>query len=290
MAFGEEGAAALRATNVSAIVKQVAEQTYKFKNLLASQSSTAWIESFHRESASELRDSGIEGVPRMSDFPSSTPEWEKIDTTMAKFALESEVSIEDESTNNIPMMLRIQRRLGRRIAKQVDDRIWAVISESQSPSDINEVATASGSTWDNATRADRHPQEQILEAEEKIGDNFYEADLLIINRKDFRLIIQNDDILDAYDPKNNLLASTNISGNGMKGTLAGLQMVVSASVTADNAMVMESKTAATWAAVSGLRVTVETVEGIKKILKAWEIGVTQLTDPKAITLITNTNS
>ena len=282
MAFGETGTEALRKENVDALVKGFALQNFTMKQLVMTPSSTAWSESYYRESSTEL--TATKGIPRLAGFPHQSPEWEKQTAYMQKHGLEVEVSLEDERMNNLDVIARSLLRIPRAIVKSVDDEIWDKLSESQSPSAIQEVAVAGGNTWDNATRANRLPHDDIGQAVQKLAEENYNADFIAVNPKDFRLLITNDNVLDAFAPADNIMKS------GMMGTLMGLKMIVSNSITADNALVGQSKICGTYRVAQQLQTAVEEKAGISKVIRSWEIGAAFVTDPKALCLITNTNS
>ena len=76
--------------------------------------------------------------------------------------------------------------------------------------------------------------------------------------------------------------------NGSIGTIAGINIIESNSVTASYALVVVPKICGTWKELYPLSTTSveEPYKGIK--LRTVELGVTQLTDPKAVCLITTT--
>jgi len=69
----------------------------------------------------------------------------------------------------------------------------------------------------------------------------------------------------------------------------GLNILVSNSVSADEALVLEGRVAATYREAEAMKTLVKKEEGIKYTLRAWEIGVPFVTDPSAIVKIDNTN-
>jgi hypothetical protein len=78
--------------------------------------------------------------------------------------------------------------------------------------------------------------------------------------------------------------------NGRVGRLLGLNIIVSNSVTADYALVIVGKEAATWKEAAPLKVETITDPGVKYTIRAWEVGVCQLTNPNAVCLISNTQA
>jgi hypothetical protein len=79
-----------------------------------------------------------------------------------------------------------------------------------------------------------------------------------------------------------------VTKNGRVGRILGLNVIVSNVVTADYAMVGIAQECGTWRAASPLTTATIEDKGVSYTIRAWEIGVTQLTNPKAICLISNT--
>lgn len=282
------GTLALRAENVSRIVTGFALQSYTMKQLCTVNTSTAWKEKYFEETAADLTNAGspVKGVPRLAQFPYGEVTFTPRTATMEKHAIEGVISWEDAATNDIDVIARTLLRIGRAVSKSVDDTIWDVISESQSASRINSVSITAGSEWDSATIANRDPIQNILDAMKAITEsnyNPYQNGFLLVNPKDFANLMGNPNIRNAGQ-----FFTSDVTRNGRVGSILGLNIVVSNSVTANFAMVIVAKESCTWQSAKPL--TVETINdpGIKWTIRAWEWGVTQLTNPKAVTLIDNT--
>lgn len=284
------GEANLRAENIETMVKGFALQEYKMKQVVMISSSNSWSESYYQETATELTAKGtrsVKGIPRLANFPYGEVSWEKKSSYMLKYGMEGIISWEDEKTNNIDVIARTLVRIARGVAKAVDDEIWAVISENQSPSLINTVAVDSGSEWDSATVANRDPVQNILDSLKEITidnyDPYSNESYLLLNPTDYANMLGNSKFL-TYFKQGEAVK------NGRVGSLLGLNVIVSNSVTNDYAMVVIAKICATWKSASPL--TVVTIEdpGLKKTIRAWEVGTTQLTNPQAVCLITNTQA
>src|SRR3990167_6160840 len=163
------GEVTLRAENVDKIVKGFALQAYKFKQLCMISPSSAWTETYYREGAAELTggaSEAIRGVPRLAAFPYGEPTWDKVSAVLEKYGMEGVVSWEDSSTNNIDVIARTLLRIGRAVAKAVDDQIEATIHDT---SGINTVVITDGNQWDTATVANRDPVQNILNAKREIA-------------------------------------------------------------------------------------------------------------------------
>ena len=286
------GQADLRAENVEKIVTGFALQEYRFKQICMISKSSSWQESYYQETAADLSGglgSAVKGVPRLANFPYGEVSWTKQSSYLIKYGMEGVISWEDAMTNNVDVIARTLLRIGRAVAKAVDDEIWDVISESQSASNINSVAITAGDEWDSATIANRDPIQDILNGKKKIAESNYDPDngsgFLLISPKDYANLLGNANIRNAGQ-----FYTDAVTKNGRVGQILGLQIIVSNSVTADFALVIIAKEAATWKEANALTVKTINDPGVKYTIRAWEIGVTQLVNPKAVTLISNTQA
>jgi hypothetical protein len=286
------GMADLRAEHVDALVKGFGLQAYRMKQVVAIQSSDSWTETYYTETSTELTGgtgAAVKGVPRLSAFPYGEVSWTKSSKRLLKFGMEGVVSWEDAKTNAIDTIARTLLRISRAVAKAVDDEIWDVISESQSASNINSVTIGAGNEWDSATVANRDPIQDILNAiKEIVVDNYdpiNNPSYLLVSPKDYANLLANDKV-----SNNPSFKVADVVANGKVGQICGLNIIVSNSVTADYALVIVGQQAATWKQAAPLTAKTIEDEGIKYTIRAWEVGTCILHDPKAITLIENTQA
>lgn len=284
------GQADLRAENVDRIVKGFALQEYVMKQLVMVQSSNSWKETYYKETAADLTGgagSAVKGVPRLANFPYGEVTWTETSSYLVKHGMEGVISWEDKLTNEVDVIARTLLRIARAVAKSVDTEIWDTLTESQSASAINSVTITAGNEWDSATIANRDPIQDILNAMKEISIDNYNIHngngYLVLNPKDYANLLGNANVRNAGQ-----FYTDSVTKNGNVGKLLGLNVIVSNSVTADYAAVILAKECGTWKAAVPL--TVKTIEdpGIKITIRAWEIGVTQLTNPEAVCLISNT--
>jgi uncharacterized linocin/CFP29 family protein len=173
--------------------------------------------------------------------------------------------------------------LSQKITYQVDAAIEAVMSDSAG----NSVAVGAGNEWDSDTVANRDPVYDILRAINELRVDGIDAlngmGYLVVNGTDYTNIISNSKILNHPTFK-----SVSAVQNGVVNELLGLKVMVSETVTADQAYVVVAKQALTWKQASPL--TVRTVEdpGKSTTIRAWERGVCQIPVPNAVCKITNT--
>ena len=145
-------------------------------------------------------------------------------------------------------------------------------------------------------------QRQLREANDKLHRRNMQIKELKEKNKEIRKLY--DEVIGGYNRMNpkdyrNLLSNPNIRNagqfwtssptkNGKVGMIVGLNVLVSNTVTADEALVVVGKEAATWQTASPLKVETITDPGVKWTIRAWEVGVTQVTNPDAICKISNT--
>jgi len=274
----------LRAENVSKIVTGFALQEYVFKQLLVVESSSAWKETYFEEKSEDLTASAsrnIKGVGRFSEPPYVETQFTEKSGRHLKYMDQTRISWEDALTNDVDVVRRHLLRLARAISKAVDDTIYSALSDNAGSS------TASTGAWDTGT-----PKiiTDIAVAKRKIAVFNYNPDrggFLLLSPKDFEsLYIELVETRGASIPAFSSEAVT----NGKVMTINNLTVLVSNSVTADEALVVVSKEVGTWKSVQNL--TTETIRdpGIKWTIRSWEIGQVQITNPNAIAKITNTQN
>lgn len=283
------GEADLRAENIEAMVKGFALQEYRMIQILMTSSSSSWSESYYQETATELTAKGsrnVKGIARLAAFPYGEASWTKQTAYMEKYGMEGVISWEDERTSEIDVIARTLLRIARGVAKAVDSEIWDTLSESQSPSTINSVSISAGDEWDSATVANRDPVQDLLNAQKEIATDNYDpytnSTYLLLSPTDYANMLGNSKFLTMFKEE--------VKSNGRVGTILGMQVIVSNTVTADYAMVVIGQICGTWKQASPLSVTVIEDPGVKKTIRAWQVGVTQLTNPEAVCLISNTQA
>ncbi len=286
MTFESTGQTTLRAENVDRAVKGFALQSYKFKQVCLVQNSSAWKETYFKETPDELTAAGtrnIEGVSRGANFPFMEPTWEETSARHIKHANESEIFWEDAITNDIDVMARTLLRIGRAIAKSVDDAIYAAWIADP---DINTAAAVE--TWDDATASKRDPIFDILTGNQTIDESNYdilENGFLLLSPKDHTNLMRNSKVIN-----NPSFKTADVVSNGRVGQISGLTIIKSNSVPPDEALIIKGQTASTWKTLSALRTHTEEDAGIKFTIRGWEVGITMVTNPKAIHRITNTQA
>lgn len=279
------GMADLRAEHVARAVTGFALQEYKFKQLCMIQKSSSWKETYFKETAADLTGgtgSAVKGIPRLAAFPYGEVSWTESSSRLLKHGMEGVISWEDAATNDIDVVARTLLRIARAVTKSVDDTIYAAITGSAE----NTVACAVGSEWDSATISNRDPIQNILDCIEEIAkDNYdpYKNGHLLLSPTDFAHLMGNSNVRNAGQ-----FWTSDVTKNGRVGKILGLNIIVSNSVTADEAIVIIAKEAVTWKEAKALTTITQYEPGKHYLIRSWEVGAVQVTNGQAICKLTNT--
>jgi hypothetical protein len=275
----------LRAINYEKIVKGFALQEFKMKQVVTESSSSAWQESYYRETATELTGgtgSAVKGVPRLANFPYGEPSWTLVNSYIEKYGMEGVVSAEDEMLDNVDVIARTLLRISRAVAYAVDSQIYTVLLAAVG----NTVAVTAGYEWDSATIAQRDPISNILDAKKELAIDNFDPDngntYLIVSPKQYRYILSNSKVV-----SNPSFKTADVVSNGVVGQICGLKIIVFVGVTADSCLVAIGKECGTWKSAAGLTTHVIKDPGIKTTIRAYEMGVCQANAPNALCSITN---
>ena len=267
-------------------VKAVVKIEEKWKSLCAIDTSSAWTESYFRETNDDDTDGGtyspIKGVPQYAPFPFFDVTETKVSSIIEKYAGESIISLEAQQNATVPMLQRKIYRLGRKIVYQVDVAIEAIASSAAG----NGVAVVAGYEWDSDTIQNRDPVKDILDAVQTLRDDGIDAltgnGYLVVNGTDYTNIISNSKVI------NHPTYESGVMQNGQVGKLLGLTIVISEATTADQAYVLVARQGMVWKQAEALKVKTIVDEGKSTTIRAWERGVFQLQAPNEICKITNT--
>ncbi|KKL94848.1 hypothetical protein LCGC14_1860530 [marine sediment metagenome] len=159
-----EREADLRSEHIDAAVKAVVKIEEKWRAMCTVDSSSAYKESYFRETNDDSTDGGtyspIKGVPEFVAFPYVDVKETLISSLHDKYAGTSLISIEANQYATVPMLQRKIYRIGRKIIYQEDVAIEASVSTNAG----NGVAITAGNEWDSLTEANRNPIKDTLDA------------------------------------------------------------------------------------------------------------------------------
>lgn len=273
--------------NISRAIKGFALKKFKLRQVLNINSSDKWTETYYRETAAELTAGGetwnIKGVARGAAFPHVDPSWTKVQGVHIKFAAETNVFLEDKLLDAIDVQKRSIIRVARAVSNSSDAYIYTTLSGATG---IGTAAAAA--TWDATAESTRDPIGDILAGIQNLDESNYDAlenGFLLLSPKDHRNLIRNSKVIN-----NPSFKTADVVSNGRVGQIAGLTIIKTTSVTADEAMIIVGQQAATWKSAVSMRSAVVPEFGVKDVLKTYEIGHVQVTDPAAIYVITNTQA
>ena len=277
----------MRIENIDSAVKAVVKIEEKFKALCAIDSSSAFTESYFRETNDDSTDgltgSPIKGVPEYAPFPYLDVTETKVSSIIEKYAGESIISMEAQQNITVPMLQRKIYRLGRKIVYQIDVAIEAGLAADFG----NTVAITAGNEWDSATIANRDPVKDFLDGIQTLRVDGIDAlagnGKIVMNGTDYTNVISNTKVLNHPTFK-----SVSAVQNGAVANLVGLDIVVSEAVTADTAYVLVAKQGMVWKSAESLKVVTTVDPGKSTTIRAWERGVFQLQAPNEVCKITNT--
>ena len=250
MAFEEVGEQNLRAQFFDKMIKQIAPRLYKFKQAVSIESTSAWKNFFYRE-ATDILSGGTgnttKGIPRGAEFPQAVVTWERVQTVIVKYGLENTIAWEDLISNEIDVQRRTLIKITEGVVKAVDDEIWDVLTESQSPSNIQSVTITSRFEWGTAGAA---IFDNIGAAKRLLGVANYPTTGLMCF-----ISPQGQQDIDNYIYEKGAQAPTvgaEALKNGSIGRINGVDFIVSNSVTASFALVVVPKRVGTGKQLVGL--------------------------------------
>lgn len=292
--MAESGTENIRGIDIDKIAKGFAEEQFIFKNDVTVAQTSAREIRWYQKTAGTLEgkktdgytDEAITDNNQLTQPTVQEQSWTRKTSYVKKFMLESPtISEEDIQDSDIDVLATNIRDLTRAVAYQVDNRIWNIMTENQSANDINSVSTKN--PWDDT---DQDPIQDIMDAKAKIREQGYDPDsggTLYLNSTDAKNLISW--LISEKGSNIPQWASEKVS-QGTVGKMLGLNVKVNNNVTDDYAAVALPKTAVTFKQFSDITGTQLVDEGIGRKFRVWEEGEALLTDPKAVTLISDTQA
>ena len=286
----------LRFEEIDSVIRGIMEQNFIMKNLVDTVQVSEWKSSYFRESiktfanlVSNSQNRTPQGVPRMTDFPEDEVLFEKITARQLKFAAAATISLEDSLSSVIDNEMRHSARIANRIVGLIDTHVWntlAQVSAAGVPTATDIYGINTYSPWSNPYLPSRRPAEDLLVAKATIGNSAlqsYRANTAVINPLDGAYVASADSVVTGFSQSGSNLVKT-----GQVGELSGLAIVESPTVTADYALVLQSKVCGTFQQLKDLETAVVPNPLISKKIRAALEGVCQLKAPRAVCLISNT--
>ena len=272
-------------------IKGFAAKRYVMKDLIMVSASNSWDNSFYQKTATSLTGgagSPVGDIPRGAEFPFLERGVTLKHAIILQHGGEGVIYWQDILTSNLPVEAETISDVSDAVVYSVDNKIYSVLSEADTPATINTVAITAGYEWDSATIANRDPVFDLARCAEAINTDrypFYSSGrgFFAMNEATFTYLITNSKVLNHPTFK---LAEGNIE-NGMVAKLLTAEIRVTPVITNDKVLVGIKKTCATWKQTQPLTVDVIIDPQKKYTIRASEIGVCQLTDPESLCLLTN---
>ena len=202
-----------------------------------------------------------------------------------KYMLDSPmINMEDESDSEVQVFRDNAKDTSEAIANDVDSDVWNVISEDQTATNITSVTTKAA--WDAASGQD--PFLDIMAAKTEIREQTKRSirnGALLMNAK-----AEQDLLVWLVSTKGSSVpnfASEKV-GTGTIDKFAGLQVVVSETITSDYAMVGDLKQAANYRTFKPFTTVIINEPLIGRKIRSSTNGIAILIKPKFITLIDGT--
>ncbi len=284
------GQAEIRGINIDKVSKDMFEEALIFKKEVKVESTSSREIRWYQKTSGYL--TGGTGTPISPIAYGARPfvleqSWTRNTSYVKKYMLDSPmINMEDESDSDVQVFMNNAEDLTAAVANDLDSDIWDVVTENQTPVNINTVAATAA--WDAASGQD--PYEDIAESEQLIREQTkrFPRDLaLYVSAKGYKdLKVWLVSIKGSSIPG----FSSQLVSNGTLLMLDGKRVIVSENVTADKAMVGSLKQAAVYKEFKSLTTVFIKEEGVGRKIRVWTHGITLLVRPKYVCLITNTET
>ena len=277
----------IRGENISKVVTVFAQKKFKLKPLLINVKSNKWTETYYKEDPTILTAGGtrnIKEIGRFTEFPTLRRAWTKVSADHLKYGGEDYISMEDILTDAIPVQARTIDGMTEGIVNEVDIAIYSAFTGES----VTSGRVAAVAEWDAVAAATRDPIQDILKGEQAMMENNYDAlagGVLLVNPHDYRSLMMNSKVINNPSYK-----TADVVSNGRVGQIVGLNIVVTTSVTDDEAMIIISNKTATWQSVVALTTNVTVEPGMHTRIRSWMVGQIQIHHPLSIYTITGTGS
>jgi hypothetical protein len=281
MTFYGTGEDTVRTTAYDTAISQIAQYSYKFKQLVSVVSSSSWKNYFFREQTTvptNQTGNAIKGIPRGADFPNAVLTWEQVNSRIEKYGLSSSIDHEDIIANNIDMRNRTILRIAEGVAKAVDTEIYNCLSENLVPSNI-QTGALTGGYW-NQTSAAIIKDLATMKAQVKAYYDQASDFAVVINPANEPHILHY-----IYEKGAQAKESGQAAFNGEIGNPAGVRIITSSVVAVSYALFVVPKTCATWKELMPLETDTKTEKFKGDTITSCEYGVTELHEPKQVVLL-----
>jgi len=281
------GQALIRGLDIDKASKDMLEEATIFKNECKFESTSSRQIRWYQKTSGYLTTTTpakISNIPYGARPFVLRQTWTRNTSYTKKYLLDSEmIDMEDETDSDVQIWMNTAEDLTGAVAFDRDGDVWDVVSESQSPTLINDVTSVAA--WDAASG--QNPYADVTEAEQLIREQTKKTPTLKIylSAKDHKSL---KDWLVTTKGSSIPGFSSQLVENKQLLVFDSKQVIVSENVTADYAMVANLERAAIYKEFSGLKTSIITEDQIGRKLRVGTNGITLLVRPKYVALISNT--
>lgn len=285
------GQSTLRGIDVDKAVKGFAEEMLIFKKYATISTTSAREIRWYQKTSGFLTATTPEAIANVSELARPfvlEQSWTRNTSYVRKYFVESPtLSMEDIKDVDVDILATNLRDLTRAVQYQVDSRIWDVLTESRSAVNISNVTT--NAAWNAASYTGVNIIEDLMEAKLNLRTNGYDPEgaILALSPLDHKSLITW--LIDGKGSSIPSFSSARVE-DGIVMEILGLKVVVSTLVTADYACVFIPQKSVTWKSFTPVTAVTIEDQGIGTKIRVWEEGEALLTDPKSVSLITNTQA
>lgn len=284
----------IRGLEIDKVVKAVTFQEYVFRNDVSrtttSSDAIRWYNKTSYGTLSATTPSATSNISPLSYFERLESDVTRNTSYVRKYGVTGFISMEDVNGADIDILALTIVDLTRVIIRDVDTRIFNVLTQSLVPPETTGVTaavnliTTSGAWTDGAS----NPIRDILAAQRVLwvsGGYAAGNPTLYLSPLDYQNLVSY--LVFAKGSNIPQMAST-VAENGTVAMLGGVKIKVSPTVTADYAVLALPTIACTWKSFQDTTSTVIDHPGLGKEIRVWEIGEAILQSPKAVCIISNT--
>lgn len=294
------GMAEIRGINIDKLAKGFADEANIFKNFVQKSTTNAREMRWYKKTSGFLDTPDTTAVTASQISNTSSlarpfvveQSWTRMTSYVKKFFVESPmISMEDIKDADVDILATNVRDLVRAVARQVDQRIYAVLTEAAAatptiPNPTNVQTTAAvADGWNDVETGD--PITDILVGKRKIRAAGYDPEgcILLMNPIEHQFLLQF--LINVKGSSIPAFSSEKVK-TGVVMELLGCKVVVSELATTDYVIQFVPQRAATWKSFMPITSVVIDEAGIGKKIRCWEEGECLLTDPMAVHIITDT--
>jgi len=279
----------IRGLDIDKLAKGFADAEYVFKADCQVSSMSGDSIRWYRKTAGGLSATAPQNI---EVSPLSTPanlevSWTRFTSYPKKYMAEGFISQEDIQSADLDVLATSIRDITRAVVSKVDAAIWDVMTESQSPSDIQTFATTAvgGDQWDAASYA-ADIVKDLEHAKRLIRDQNYDTSNLVCYMDPEAMEAVVSWLISGKGSSIPGFSSEKIR-TGVVMELLGIRFKISTNATRDYALVLIPQRACTFKQYKSTTAHTIVEPGIGTKVRIEESGVAYLTDPNAVVLITD---